>query len=220
MFQILHLTQMHLCLMVDSASPITFINVKTWQDLEKPELQSTDRVLGAFKGQPIKPLGYFLTPVSREDDTSKSTMLAIHVSRRGVNRIGKDGLVSLNICVDPTQFAVTAAVNAHTDKLQEILDIHGDIFKEGLGCCITAKATLTLRDEATPKFYKPRRLPFAIKPVVGSELDRLEKSGVIEKVSQSDWATPEESGDFKVTVNPVLKMMYTPYHCQRNYSTS
>ena len=87
MFQILHLTQMQkkLRLMVDSASPITFINVKTWQDLEKPELQSTDRVLGAFEGQPIKPLGYFLTPVSREDDTSKSTMLAIHVSRRGVN---------------------------------------------------------------------------------------------------------------------------------------
>ena len=49
--------------MVDSASPITFINVKTRQDLEKPKLQSTDRVLGAFEGQPIKHLGYFLTPV-------------------------------------------------------------------------------------------------------------------------------------------------------------
>ena len=86
MFQILHLTekQKRLCLMVDSASPITFINVKTWQDLEKPpKLQSTDRVLGAFKGQPIKPLGYFLTPVLREDDTSKSAILPIHVSQRG-----------------------------------------------------------------------------------------------------------------------------------------
>ena len=44
MFQILHLTQMQkrLCLMVDSASPITLINVKTWQELEKPKLQLTD----------------------------------------------------------------------------------------------------------------------------------------------------------------------------------
>ena len=57
--------------------------MKIWQDLEKPKLQSTDRVLGAFEGQLIKPLGYFLTPVSQEDDTSKSTILAIHVSQRG-----------------------------------------------------------------------------------------------------------------------------------------
>ena len=44
MFHILHLTQMQkrLRLKVDSASPITFINVKAWQDLEKPNLQSTD----------------------------------------------------------------------------------------------------------------------------------------------------------------------------------
>ena len=218
MFQILHLPQMQkrLRLMVDSASPITFINIMTWKDLEKPQLQSTDRVLGAFEGQPIKPLGYFLTPVLREDDTSKSATLPIYVSHRGVNIIGRDGLVQLSICVTPTQFGTTAVVNTQVDKLKDILEIHADIFKEGLGCCNKVTATLTLQDEAMPKFCKPRRLPFAIKPTVGAELDQLEKNGVIEKVSQSDWATPivvvrkpggkvRVCGDFKVTVNPVLK---------------
>ena len=185
MFQILQLPKMQkrLRLMVDSASPITFINVKTWQDLEKPKLQATDRVLGAFEGQPIKPLGYFMIPVLREDDNSESTTLPIHVSLRGVNIIGRDGIVSLNICVTPTQLATTAVVNNQVDKLQEILNMHADIFEEGLGCCITAKATLTLREEAAPKFCKPRRLPFAIKPTVGVELDQLEKRRVIESVA-------------------------------------
>ena len=69
-------------IMLERLTNLTMLNAIAWQDLEKPELQSTDRVLGVFEGQPIKPLGYFLTPVSR-DDTSKSTMLAIHVSQRG-----------------------------------------------------------------------------------------------------------------------------------------
>ena len=88
--------------------------------------------IGAFEGQPIKPLGYFLTPVLREDDTSKSATLPIHVSHRGVNIIGRDGLVQLSICVTPTQFGTTAVVNTQVDKLQDILEIHADIFKEGL----------------------------------------------------------------------------------------
>ena len=41
-----------------------------------------------------------------------------------------------------------------------------------------------------PKVCKPERLSFAIKSIVGAELDQLEKKGVIERVSQSDWATP------------------------------
>ena len=77
MFQILHLTEMQkrLRLMVDSASPIC-------ENLARLKLQSTDQMLGAFEGQCIK---YFLTPVLQEDDTSKSVILPIHVSQRGVN---------------------------------------------------------------------------------------------------------------------------------------
>ena len=56
--------------------------------------------------------------------------------------------------------------------------------------CVTTTANLCLREGVQPKFCKPRKLPFAIKPVVGDELDRLESQGVIEKVSHSDWATP------------------------------
>ena len=73
-------------------------------------------MLGAFEGQLIKPLGYFVTPVLREDDTSKSAMLPIHVSHREVNIIGRDDLVKLNISVDPTQFSTTAVVQNPVDR--------------------------------------------------------------------------------------------------------
>ena len=96
-FQVVYLPQLdkRLRLIVDTASPITFINLKTWQDLQKPKLENTTRVLGAFEGQPIKPVGYFQTTVVRQDDPSQSAMLKIYVSRRGINLIGRDGQVKL-----------------------------------------------------------------------------------------------------------------------------
>ena len=72
--------------------------------------------------------------------------------------------------------------------LQDVLNVNDDIFKPELGHCysITVKAKLILQEGANPKFCKPRKLPFVLKPVVGDELDRLEKQGVIEKISHSE----------------------------------
>ena len=67
-FQILQLPEpgRQLCLMVDSACPVTFINSATWDGLNQPPLTPTNRELSAFEGQQIKPLGYFQTLVKHE----------------------------------------------------------------------------------------------------------------------------------------------------------
>ena len=224
MFQILQLPELgrRLRLMVDSASPVTFINSATWKDLDQPKLTSTDRVLGAFEGQSITPLVYFQTLVKRENLPTQATVLPIYVSRRGVNIIGRDGQKQLNIVIDPQQFGLVATVSLMENKLHDILSMQADLFKPGLGCCTIVRASLVLRETAQPKYCKPRKLPFAIKPVVGAELDRLENDGVIERVSHSDWATPivvvrkptgkvRICGDFKVTLNPMLKSDVHPF---------
>ena len=100
--------------------------------------------------------------------------------------------------------------------------MQADLFKPGLGCCTIARASLVLRETAKPKYCKPRKLPFAINPVVGAELDSLENDGVIERVSHSDWTTPivvvrkpagkvRICGDFKITLNPMLKSDVHPF---------
>ena len=206
--------------MVDTALPLTFINQKTWQDLRQPKLEPTSKVLGAFEGQPIKPIGYFETQVQRTDDPNQCAVLKIYVSHHGINLIGRDGQVKLHITVDPSQFV--AAVEVPPRSLQEVIKINDTLFKPQLGCCNAFMATLLLREEAQPKYCKVRKIPFALKPVVGAELDRLEKEHVLEKVTHADWATPlvvvrkpggkvRLCGDFKVTLNPALKTDVYPF---------
>ena len=48
---------------------------------------------------------------------------------------------------------------------------------------------LLLREGAESKYCKVRRLPLALKSIVSTELDRLEKEQVLEKITHSDWAT-------------------------------
>ncbi len=112
-----------------------------------------------------------------------------------------------------------ATVSNDSSSLKTLLKQHDAL--EELGTIHHHKATLHIRTDATPKFFKPRPIPFALKDVVGQELDRLKKQGVIKKVNSSDWAAPIVTvpkpegkirlcGDYKVTVNQALTVDQYP----------
>ena len=77
------------------------------------------------------------------------------------------------------------------------------------------KAKLQVREDAKVKFFQPRSVP------VDEELDRLERSGVLEKIPSSDWAplivtVPKKDrkarlcGDYKVTINSAIDVDQYP----------
>ena len=73
--------------------------------------------------------------------------------------------------------------------VSSLLSKHQCLFSDEPGT-ITETATLLVKPDATPKFFKPRPVPYAIRDAVGAQLDKLESDGVLEKVSHSDWAAP------------------------------
>ena len=96
-----------------------------------------------------------------------------------------------------------------------LLEDHNALFKDELGSIHPFTATLHVNQDAHPKFYKPRPMPFALKGIVGQELDRLEEQGALKKVEFSEWAAPIVTipkkegriricGDYKITINQAL----------------
>lgn len=108
-------------------------------------------------------------------------------------------------------------VSRNTEKeLGDLLSKCGDIFGEELGRMEHFKAKLSVKADATPKFYKPQPVPLALREAVGQELDRLESRGILQKIPYSEWAAPNVvvpkpggklrlCGDYKVTVNQALE---------------
>ena len=100
--------------------------------------------------------------------------------------------------------------------LQEILQKHSEVFKEGLGELKGVAAKIHVDKNVLPEFHRANRVPFAMREKVERELHRLLSLGVIEPVEFSDWAAPSVPvlkgdgriricGDYKVTVNQSAK---------------
>ncbi|XP_049875886.1 uncharacterized protein K02A2.6-like [Pectinophora gossypiella] len=96
-----------------------------------------------------------------------------------------------------------------------IINLFKELFEGGLGRYRGGKASLRVREGATPVFHRARPLPYALHERVDAELDAMLRAGVIEPVDCSDWASPlvpinkpdgslRICADYKATLNPSL----------------
>jgi hypothetical protein len=84
----------------------------------------------------------------------------------------------------------TLTSNIKADTLASLKTSFPDVFKDRLGQCTVTKASLTLKQNATPVYRRTRPVPYASLPTVEQELDRLLNLGVIKSLRHADWAAP------------------------------
>ena len=84
--------------------------------------------------------------------------------------MGRDWLAEIRL--DWQQVRFTASCSG---ELKELLDKYSEVFKEGSEPMNTFEASLNLKLNRQPKFVKAKLVPFAIKPALDHELDRLEQ---------------------------------------------
>lgn len=69
--------------------------------------------------------------------------------------------------------------------MQSLLTEFADVFEPSIGTYKYEKIQLSIKDNVSPIFCKPRPIPFAFRDLVDAELIKLEKQGIITKVESS-----------------------------------
>ena len=201
---------------LDTGSAVSVIPVSTFKkQFPKTNLQPTPVHLRTYCGNRLRTLGK--TTVAIELNGQKAQDDVYIVDSTGPPLFGRTWLRKLQLDWKEIH-SVTASPKERLDKLKER---YTEIFKTDLGCLQGVYGSLSLCKDATPKFVKARPVPYALRPKIESELERMEAEGIVTPIQWREWATPivpvvkpngtvRICGDFKVTVNPQLKVDQYP----------
>lgn len=193
---------------LDTGAPVSLISEQDYRSKfrDKLELRDSATLLKTYTGEYLQVLGEADVEVVYEGQQKTLTLLVVRGD--GPALFGRNWLAQIQL-----NWKSINLLSIHTDKYSVFEDVTGTV--KGI------TASIKLKDNAHPKFFKPRTVPYALKDQIAAEIVRLEKAGIVKKVDSSDWATPivpvmkpngsvRICGDFKVTINPVLEVPEYP----------
>uniref|UniRef100_A0A5S6QAU4 RNA-directed DNA polymerase n=1 Tax=Trichuris muris TaxID=70415 RepID=A0A5S6QAU4_TRIMR len=203
---------------IDTGSDLTLLTESTWKRLGRPLLSGSDTRAKDVSGNSVELLGQLFCCFSfrKRKVTAKcyaSRRISLNllwvelIDRLGMYDIPINGIDSGTCVPRPERSSradcvCTSIPLSYSLKAQKLTE-HPAMSTNGLGLCSKIKASLRLKPDASPVFRPKRPVPYAAVPKVDAELNRLEKLGVISKVSHSNWAAPivvvkKANGSFRV----------------------
>ena len=202
---------------VDTGAAVTLISQKTQKSLfpnavlEKPGLK-----LPTYTTEPIRVLGQMNVSVKHRGYQGQQVLYV--VSGRGPSLLGRNWLSDIQLDWARIKAVYVQEVKA---KVGQLLEKYREVFQSTPGVMKHHTAHLSLKPESQPVFRRAHSVPFAIKELVGKELDRLEECGILRRVDHTAWATPivpipktdgtlRICGNYKMTVNLHLNVDQYP----------
>lgn len=194
---------------IDTGSVHSIISESTFKALIGPKVIVTNDVeLSDYVGNRITPIGK--VALTATYNNKKIGIWVYIVPNGGPPILGRNDIATLGI-----KNVFECKFTGAEDSVKTILKKYPNVFSEELGTFKGYKISLTTKPGTTPKFFKHRPVPLALRIKVEAEIDRLLAINALIPVDHSEWATPvvpilkEDGsvrlcGDFKITVNPVL----------------
>ncbi len=203
---------------VDSGAVCSIIKRETWKKIRgnNIKLQKASLNLQTWTQQKIDILGE--TVIKVQYKTICKNLKVIVSASGGCDLLGRNWFKELGISV---QGVCSIEKPQEHESYHILLKKYSTVFQETLGMFRGEPIKLELNENASPVFLKSRQVPFALKPAVENELNKLINQGILEPTDYSEWATPLVTvrksdgklrlcGDYRSTVNPALKNNFYP----------
>ena len=197
---------------LDTGAEVTAVSKATWQVLGKPELQQPNRHLSGPAGQQLQVRGYLMGRLSHKG--KHTTQQVFVVDNLSTNLLGLPSITTLGLVARVDATSLKGALSK-----EEVKKNFPKIF-QGLGN-LGEEYHVKLRPDAEPyALFAPRRIPLPLRPKVIEELERMEKAGVISKVTEpTPWCAgmvvvPKKSGAVRICVDlkPLNKSVLREVH--------
>ena len=209
---------------VDTGAAVSVVSKEMYEQLKGVTVTPTKLRLRTYTGERVAPVG--VGKVKVELNGQVDDMPVMVVAGKAPALIGRDWLQKFKLDWNRL-FPVAVGSQVTVNKLDVEAEVETlkkdfpEVFTDSLGCFNGFKVKIPVVEGATPKYFKPRRVPYALIARVEDELDKLEKQGVWEKVQYSEWAAPIVTvlkdprdpagpiricGDYKLTVNKVAPL--------------
>ncbi|XP_065219763.1 uncharacterized protein K02A2.6-like [Planococcus citri] len=206
----------------DTGAPFSLMSINECKRLGfDKKLRKASRVFASYNHSQFDLLG--IVPVKvRFGNRDYSKRLRV-VDGNFDTMLGRDWLYSipglreyvLSITpnnVNVNQVSSSVSSENYLAQVENLVNEFADIFVEEIGSVPNVEVDIPLKPDSKPVFCHARPVPYAIRPGVEKELDRLIDAGVLKPVVSSDWATPivpvrkangsyRITGDYSVSVN-------------------
>nr|XP_055046280.1 LOW QUALITY PROTEIN: uncharacterized protein K02A2.6-like [Misgurnus anguillicaudatus] len=196
---------------IDTGASASLISEETyeklWPTAQSPALSKSSIKLRTYTGEIIPVVGAMAVNIAYGSQEAGARLLV--VKGAGPSLLGRDWLSKLQLNWGEIKLIRQRSAD-------EVIAKYSDVFKDELGTLKGTRVKLSVDPNATPRFFKPRTVPYAMRHKVEKELERLQQLGVIEPIQFSDWAAPivpvlkEDGtvricGDYKLTFNQASK---------------
>lgn len=145
---------------VDTRASASVISENTYRELwpeNSPKLSETQVKLQTYTGEKIKILGTIKVKV--EYEKQRETLGLLVVAGPGPSLMGRDWLTKIRL----NWAGMLNKISTPQHTLQEVLQKHTSVFQEELGLISGTTAKIYIEEEAEPKFFKARIIPYALR---------------------------------------------------------
>ena len=169
-------------MIIDTGASLSIINNTTYAKLiPTVQLNQSDVKLRSYTGQQLDVRGEIDVTVQYHGQT-KSVPIIVAGDNRS-NLFGRD-------LMDIFRLNWKEIFQVNVVASNEILSEYPMLVDKGLGCLKDVTVDLHVSKESIPRCYKPRPVPYTLKPKIDKELDRLVAEKILVPVKHSKWAAP------------------------------